>query len=74
MANPIKWLQRFDIGMTLDVVMALAAFAILGIAFVVSGDLPARDRRSAVFGGAARDASARVPRAGHRHAAAGSPP
>jgi hypothetical protein len=36
MANPMRWLQRFDIGMTLDVVMALAAFAILGIAFVVS--------------------------------------
>lgn len=36
MANPMKWLQRFDIGMTLDVVMALAVFANLGIAFVLS--------------------------------------
>jgi hypothetical protein len=36
MANSMKWLQRFDVGMTLDVVMALVAFAILGIAFVLS--------------------------------------
>ena len=36
MAGPMKWLTRIDFGLTVDVVMTLVAFAILGLAFLLS--------------------------------------